>query len=75
MSPGIKIEAKADPGTIDSMSSAITSILMQGEMYHAEQETIRHAISVLGQSVGVNGTTISGCNFTAKTYTLTEDGE
>ena len=63
MKNGIHVEAKGDVETINALSAAITSVFMQGNTYHADQETMKHAITVLGQSSGISGTTIHSCSF------------
>lgn len=62
-SVGIHIDGgKSDPAGVSAVSYAIRMILETAHASYADQETVRHALSVFRECGGVHNTSITSSN-------------
>jgi len=60
MEKGISVGNEISKETIEATSEAIRAIIESGYSSHMDQETVRHALSVLGKVGSIDNVTISG---------------
>ena len=63
METGLRIEGGVSKENAKHTSEMITQIFKAGFDYRMDQKTIRAALETACEANGVNGTTISGCEF------------
>lgn len=63
---GLHIGGKIEKETVQHLERLIVNVLKAGFQSRAEQETIRHALSIVGQTLSVGDTTVSGCQITGE---------
>ena len=58
----VKIGSEVSKKSAKNLSNLIRIIFSEGDKHHMDQETIRAALALVGTSLAVSGTSISGCN-------------
>ena len=65
MKTAVKIEANISKQGIKALADGIVNVIKTAHENHMDQETVRHALDILGKGASVDGATIANNVFTS----------